>query len=506
MSTIVSTLTAAEDNGNHTKARGVRMTPAMPDIDMIKSSVPEYLSNDVLVHDLNGSRPPRSDIRKGIPSLPQIWNKRLSAWEERRQSKTKLRTPPVLQRTFLPSTEFQLPPGPRASQPSSQQSGDEQIVIYELPAPHNQTQLNDEGLDVSIPLPLKERLKTWNLSSSLQLTADESAVFESTDSEKLKQFSQFLHHNGSALFHGLPSRNLVLTLVAVTGPSTSWPCICIKGLTKETEIASFHAILSQRSVRTHYKPWRLCYDKSLVEAAASVVTYQTNMSEAPETLCGTLLRTEAPGKTAWISTIGGIIEVDGVFYAVTSAHHPSDADSTSDESIFNSATGSQGTSVADTLVEKGAIDTDVEPALIIDTWKEKEQQDGLTTALADSPVLFSKPPQPTNPFFWPDLNSTSTREGFDWRLLTIDEVHQLPNCIPFQQSVESAPDIAPTAARSPIYLTAYPADLSKKAVYILAGVSGVCPGVLSGNVSFLNLRDKGPRIVWSVKLDTGFGK
>jgi hypothetical protein len=28
--------------------------------------------------------------------------------------------------------------------------------------------------------------------------------------------------------------------------------------------------------------------------------------------------------------------------------------------------------VADTLVEKAAIDTDVEPALIIDTWKEQD--------------------------------------------------------------------------------------------------------------------------------------
>ena len=63
------------------------MTPAMPDIDMIKSSVPELLNDNVLVHDLNGSHRPKSDIRKGIPSLPQIWNKRLSAREERRQAK-----------------------------------------------------------------------------------------------------------------------------------------------------------------------------------------------------------------------------------------------------------------------------------------------------------------------------------------------------------------------------------------------------------------------------------
>jgi hypothetical protein len=477
---------------------------------MIKSSVPEYLSNDVLVHDLSRSRPPKSDIRKGIPSLPQIWNKRLSAREERRQSKTKLRTPPVLQRTALPSTKVQVPSVQRTSQPSSQQNGEEQKVHprpLEERAPHNQTQLNDEGLEVSIPLQLKERLKTWNLSSSLQLTADENAVFESTDSEKLNQFSQFLHHNGSALFHGLPSRNLVLTLVAITGPSTSWPCICIKGLTKETEITSFHAILSQRSLRAHYKPWRLCYDKTLVESAASEATYQTNMSETPETLCGTLLRTEEPGKSTWISTIGGIIEVDGVLFAVTSAHHPSNADLTSDESILDSASGSPGTSVADTLVEKGTLDTDVEPALIIDTWKMEEKQGGLATAPSTGRVFFSKPPQPTNPFFRPDLNSSTAREGSDWRLLTIDDVHQLPNCIPFQKSAENALEIVPATARSSIYLTAYPTtNRSKKSVYVLAGVSGVCLGMLSGKLSFLNLQNERPRVVWSIRLDTGFGK
>jgi hypothetical protein len=125
---------------------------------------------------------------------------------------------------------------------------------------------------------------------------------------------------------------------------------------KETEITSFHAILSQRSVRAHYKPWRLCYDKSLVETAASAPIYLTNISEAPETLCGTLVRTEESGKGAWISTIGGIIEVGDIFFAMTSAHHASDADSTSDGSVLDSTYRSPATSVADTLVEKAAID------------------------------------------------------------------------------------------------------------------------------------------------------
>jgi hypothetical protein len=363
------------------------------------------------------------------------------------------------------------------------------LVKQSPPVP---TQLNVEGLEVSIPLQLKERLKTWILSSSLQLTADENAVFESTDSGKLKQFSQFLHDNGPALFHGLPSRNLILTLVAVSGPSTSWRCICIKGLTKETEITSFHAILSQRSVRAHYKPWRLCYDKSLVETAASAPTYQTNISEAPETLCGTLVRTEEPGEGAWISTIGGIIEVGGIVFAMTSAHHPSDADSTSDGRILDSTYSSPGTSVADTLVEKAAIDTDVEPALIIDTWKEQVHQGDLAKNSTSHPVLLSQPPQTTNPFFWPDLHTTAMK-GSDWRLLTLDKAHQLPNCIPFRQtaavSSQDPQDIAPleltshASPLSPRYLKASPIQPSREASIFwqgsaacaLACFRGICP-------------------------------
>ena len=240
-----------------------------------------------------------------------------------------------------------------------------------------------------------------------------------------------------------------------------------------------------------------------METAASVATYQTNVSEVPRTLCGTLLRTQQPGKGTWISTIRGIIEVDGEFLAVTSAHHPNYLDAISDESILDSASGSPGTSVADTLVEKGVLDTDVEPALIIDTWKEQEHVVELVNAVGAASVLVSRPPEPPDPFFWPDLNTT-VREGFDWRLLTVDEEHQLPNCIPFQQSTEGAQ--TPATAPSLIYLTAIPLDLSKRAVYILAGVSGVCPGMLSNNVSFLNLGNNRPQIVWSVKLDREFGK
>lgn len=243
-----------------------------------------------------------------------------------------------------------------------------------------------------------------------------------------------------------------------------------------------------------------------METAAAKATYQINTSGTQETLCGTLLRTERPSEEAWISTIGGLIEVDGKFFAVTSSHHPCNTESTSDEDIPDSISGSPGSSVANTLIAEDLLDADMEPALIIDNWRER------VTSVGDLPsesVLVTKPPQPINPFFWPDLAS-SAEQGSDWCLLPVGEELQLPNSIPIQQSgeddVQTVQILAPGNRRDRKYLKSYTTELSKKVVYILAGMSGVCPGLLSSNVSFLRLRDGKSRVVWSVKLDAGFGK
>jgi hypothetical protein len=520
MATTVNTLTTAEDHRERTGAGVSNSNPAstalmtgclpMPDIDMIKFSA-TGLGDDILVHDyeaLNESQQPIIDIRKGIPSLPQIWAKRVAPRKARHPSKVRLAVKSTLRQSVTPSEGVNRPVVEQVSKQSSQQIAEESIV-QRKPVTRGPTQQTTEGLEVRVPLQLKERLKTLNLSSSLQLIVDDNAEFQSTDLERLKHFNHFLDQNGSALFRGLPSRNLLLTLVAVTDPSTSWPYICIKGLMKDSEITSFHAILSQRSVRAYYKPLKLCYDKGLVERAASGATYQTNMSDTSDTLCGTLLRTEEPGQGVWISTIGGIIEVDKILYAVTTAHYPSIADSNSDESTPASTSSSPGSSVADTLVEEGEIDPDVEPALIIDTWKEQENQRELAHASTSSQVLLPRPPKPTNPFFWPDLGNTTVLAGSDWRLLTIDPLYQLPNCIPFQRSAlriqQGGEGQILANDLSPRYLQGYPILQSKRRIFILAGVSGICPGILLGNISFLRLRGEGSRLVWSAKLDKGFG-
>jgi hypothetical protein len=507
MATMVSISTgstAAERHGIATGAGGfdakptipqdAMMTTAISNLDKIKSPTHAFLHSDGIYEVARGT-PPRNDIKKGIPSVPALWMKRGSTQKGSRKPKGKRKSISVVQSKAPPC--------------DCEANG----AVAAL-SPQQPSQLGAQGLDVQLPLPMRERLKSWNLSSSLHLIADENAEFQSADFERLKQFIHFLDENCPALFHGRLARNLCFTLVAISpsstlGSSTSSPYICVKGLMKESEITSVHTVLSQRSVRAHYKPLRLCYDKSLVETAASGATYQTNTSEVPETLCGTLLRTEQRGKGVWMSTIGGIIEIDGKFFVMTTSHHPSTADTTSDESVEGSMSETEDSSVADTLVEKNSLDADIEPALIIDTWKEQERPDDVVDSATTEPLQFTEPPRPTNPFFWPDFAPETVAEGSDWRILVVEEKLQLPNSIPFQQRSEGNSQQQQTSARAQThrrYLEAYPTEPSRRPVCIMAGISGLCSGLLSSNVSFLTLRGERSRAVWSVKLDPGFGK
>jgi hypothetical protein len=480
------------------------MTLALSDIDRLKGSVDTDVEDDDCVHELNDTRLRSNNIRNGIPSLPGSWAKRFSALRDRQQLKAKPTITSRLKHNATRSVHANGGVVGQARQPASQ------------PVP--QPIAEELQMKVQVPLPMKERLKTWNLSSSLHLTADENATLDRADWEKLQHFIQFLDQSGSVLFHGLPSRNLCLTLVAISPdstiePSASSPYICIKGLMKETEITAFHTVLSQRSVRDHYKPLRICYDKSLVETAASDVTYQTNASKTQDTLCGTLLRTKRAGKPDCISTIGGIIKIDGNFFAVTTSHHPNDTTSILDEGISGSSSESPGSSAADTLRENGSFDADIDPALIIDAWKEQERQDHSVETLNAEPGLFSRPSTIASSNLWADL-TTTVLEGSDWCLLAVNEELQLPNFIdiPVQQSGPSGEGGLPGGqGRVPAqycsrkYLEAYPIELSRRTVYVFSSVSGICTGRLLGNISFLSLWGERSRIAWTVKVDTGFG-
>ncbi|KAH0544929.1 hypothetical protein FGG08_001009 [Glutinoglossum americanum] len=363
------------------------------------------------------------------------------------------------------------------------------------------------GIEVVQKLSKKEQLKRFSFTSALNWTADGDATFDEAHQSKLKEFLGHWEKNNAIWFHGLPSRGIVADLVMMTGTNASTlPYICIRGLKSDVEITSYHKALSRKSIRERYQPLKICYDKCRIGKASSEEIYQGHIEYGQWTLCGTLAQAGHTGSGSWVSTIGGMLTVDGKMYAITTAHSPDGSDSVSrDAAADEGSVQSSAADSIDTSVEEGIVDL-VEPALIVDRWKGG--QEDMTSE--PQPLRFQRHIEPLDPSFWPNIGKTFM-QGSDWRLLDIgDEALWLPNAVVDLASHARAGqegealwvDFRGTASRT--YLTTYDQELRRKPVHIIAGKSGVCPGMLSHNVSYLRL-GAGPFIlVWKVQLKTGF--
>ncbi|KAK0733220.1 hypothetical protein B0T26DRAFT_7529 [Lasiosphaeria miniovina] len=139
-----------------------------------------------------------------------------------------------------------------------------------------------------------------------------------------------------------------------SGPSKVY--ICIEGLTNPADIKLFHKVMSQTRYRYLYEPWGLCYEALKISRRAAdhhVLQLQGN----GDTYCGAVLETSTG--SGIFSTIGGLIEVDGNIYAMTTSHHPDKYEPTIEENL-KSLLESQ----ADTLAESDFPD-DLEPAFVL---------------------------------------------------------------------------------------------------------------------------------------------
>lgn len=121
---------------------------------------------------------------------------------------------------------------------------------------------------------------------------------------------------------------------ATTGTSASTSTeeetgISIIGLRSEDEIRASHKAFSTTAIRDLYSPLRLCYDTGDIRRLARVVVedYGYNflhvLHSLEGTICGVrIATTRAPDRIRWISTLGGIMEVDGKMFAITASHMP----------------------------------------------------------------------------------------------------------------------------------------------------------------------------------------
>ncbi|KXX80585.1 hypothetical protein MMYC01_202708 [Madurella mycetomatis] len=349
-------------------------------------------------------------------------------------------------------------------------------------------------IDVEVRLTIQERLQTLVLASALGLKADRMADFTKQEEEALRQFQAAYDENRTIWFRGKRMPSVIFDLVALgsdgTDPASrgrSETSICVRGLHSEDDIKKFHTVMSRSAIRRLYSGLRLSYDKTLIQRPAREVNEEyKHLARSPgETLCGTRLVTWRPGHSEWSSTIGGIIQVDGELYAMTSSHMP-DNDEVAPEAASLVDMSSPSTLVDDDY------DDDVEPALILDPPRpSKSVSGGENDAEMEVPV-------DTPSYFWPALTvrGPTLEHGDDWRLIRLSTKHCLPN------SVLQVREHASAARRT--YLTEYLDEKpSRSKVSIFAGFSGLCRGTLLSSPAFLSIRGAAPTEVWTTVLDNG---
>ncbi|KAI9755413.1 MAG: hypothetical protein M1815_005048 [Lichina confinis] len=300
------------------------------------------------------------------------------------------------------------------------------------------------GLDVAVIPSKRERLKRLTFASKLEKVADRNAKFEQCDEERLAAFEQYLANNDRRLFQGFPAnRRLGVSLVSISGRSDSTPVtyICIQGLQNEREIVRCHAILSQKLVRDEYKPLRLCYDKSQIRAAAADDDdYCADVDPDGMTLCGTLIRQGGAGEASHLSTIGGVLQIDGSLYAVTTSHSSQEEEESADPLDGSTEQGSASATDVELDVDEDALDDDTEPPLVVDEWRAEEWRETYDTPLAKSPLSaaqYGKHPDRS----WPNMGKVF-KDGTDWRLISIDDkLLWRPNVLsPVPREGEGVPD------------------------------------------------------------------
>ena len=419
--------------------------------------------------------------------------------------------PPACLAELLPAVEQK--EEPQALQKSSQHNNHRLLnkpagteVISHTP-PHVITKIN-----VAVKPTVWERLKRCAFTSTRQLVADENATFDGVYWDKLAAF-MFAWQQGNAFwFNGLPPRNIAVTLVSVVdtsstskGPShPSTPYICIKGLRDQKEITAFHAILSQKMIREKYRPLRLCYDRAHIRPLSAKDEVHSNVSPEDATLCGKLVQIPGASHMNYMSTIGGILEVDGSIYAITTAHRSAGTEEPVPVDDISSSSLSTLATLHYFEANQDLFDSDLESALILDEWKPAQDVQELERLPSNRGRRAAQQGRRNS---FRSLGQFH-ESGSDWLLFSIkNERLHLPNCIELSSVMEEHEVDANAAHHQSnfAYFTSVELQKRRKTVHIITGKSGVCSAILSQNPSYL-LMPSGHLSTWTVHYRSDFGK
>ncbi|KAJ2905277.1 hypothetical protein MKZ38_005790 [Zalerion maritima] len=238
-----------------------------------------------------------------------------------------------------------------------------------------------------------------------------------------------------------------------TADQTLQEMVLIRGLASKKEIKKFHAEMSKPENQSLYPGRTLCYVVGRIGKTSGTSELFYTAPTPSDTLCGTLLRTENPGETQqWVSTIGGLVEIDGSLFIMTTSHTPDLAETRSGK-------------VSRLLKRKRARWNGYDPSDCTQT------MDGIGT----------------------------TFTGDDWKVVEIPLGLQLPNSVQSPQAHHSKKGKDPERPRA--YLQDVSQGPSKRRVWIV-GAGGTClfPGTLEAGPTFMASKAQDIQTVWVMDL------
>lgn len=328
-------------------------------------------------------------------------------------------------------------------------------------------------------------------TSSIDLVATRDHPFTSGHFDTLRRFNGFIRNDYTNLFPRITRPILELFLVSLRPtavarfPGRPEVRICVGGLRSHQEIVHFHQVLTQPHLRVHSDPLKLCFNRALVEMTGSDTLHTVSIESGSDTLCGGLLQSRTAGDHARKSTIGGIIDINDVSYAVTIVHNSKKHSRDSKDASVNNARFSSEETLIET--EHHAY---LEPPLVVDSWESGSKTDewGKTVSDAESSSTSISRTMETA---WPPRDEEIIfLDG--WALIPVPARLRRPNIHTFPRSSGMQPRyiIDTRQANFP----------TKLQVSIIAGVSQMKVGMMSHNISFLMQDDGTSHEVWTVSL------
>ncbi|KAI8629054.1 hypothetical protein F5Y19DRAFT_433818 [Xylariaceae sp. FL1651] len=360
----------------------------------------------------------------------------------------------------------------------------------------------------------------------------EDAVFSAVYREKLRKFSGILGSKKDQI--ELFGKELPLCrafLVQVTEEKARPAAyICIQGLKNAADITRIHSAMSHKRYKALYDPLRLCYETSDISHIGNPESAETPQSSShnklrirasfpsgslspipkPEefsvfglslqpdsdkqtfyeylpivnerTYCGALSRTFVNGKT-YLSTFGGLVEVDGMTCLMTCQHNSSEPS--------NSITPS----LSDTLVENDVLST-VEGPLVFCSGDLCDGPTGLDQANQFNVETRHVALDTSRESDWKILRvGGAIRKGREWCLVPVEDQFILPNFVERPNSKKGKGTDEPEI----LYLDQIAEPEPGHATYIPRARYS---GVVSTNTSFIfGGGTDGVLEVWSVIID-----